>query len=210
MNTFLFVDGNDVVFKVSHIDGYDYYRIYLRYTENLSPEEMIYNQYPVYSTEDFEFRYTGDPGRNYSGNVAYSDVETGGTWTFLGTEDVSIKANGVSAWDWTETDARATAYAAVTGNGPTTDFSYIVWNELCDKVYSVQSNFETSWDTTYLSYESTKMSESDKGMTASRFNSLLLNTHTFADTGISYQSKGDIVYGWYFTTIADCINAAIA
>jgi hypothetical protein len=119
----------------------------------------------------------------------------------------------VSLWSWTASNGSATAtqtskaYTAITNKGETSDFSYLVWNDMCKKVYDVRSAIgEWAWDTAYLPYENTRMSSSDKILTATRFNSLKYNIGSKYSTGISDVSKSDAVYGYYFTTLMAKLN----
>lgn len=123
------------------------------------------------------------------------------------TDDVSVEP-----WSWTDSNGSASAsqtraaYSAVRNNGSLSDFSYLVWNDLVDKVYEVLDSAGNSWNSRYATYAATKMSSSDKTLTASRFNSLRYNIGLHYSTGINEVSKGDTVYGWYFITLANCLN----
>lgn len=128
----------------------------------------------------------------------------------------------VEPWDWeigTGSD-RDKAYQAITSNGDVDDFSYSVWNELVDKVLEIieADPNESVWftesnnGTVYLSENSTKMTSSDKVMTAKRFNALRYNIGSRGSapsTGIADKSTGETVYGEYFIILADCINGWI-
>jgi hypothetical protein len=120
----------------------------------------------------------------------------------------------VEKWDWFSSDERRNAYYAVTGKGNTTDFSYLVWNDMCAKVREIREAVGNigSWDTAnglYLSYNNTLMSWSDKTLTAARFNSLKYQIGSQYGTGISDVSRGDTVYGHYFTTLTSRMNGWI-
>lgn len=122
----------------------------------------------------------------------------------------------VSKWDWNiangdEATASQTkaAYNAVTGKGKVSDFSYLVWNDLVDKVYEVKQAAGKNWDNTYATYSATKMSYSNKTLTATRFNSIRHNIGIHVSTGISEVKTGDTVYGSYFITLANCLNTWI-
>lgn len=121
-------------------------------------------------------------------------------------------------WSWTASNGSATAaqtaaaYAAVTGQGETTDFSYLVWNDLCAKVREVRTYAGVgSWDTAVYgqSYAQTCMTSADKTLTALRFNALRYNIGSQYPTGISELSAGDAVLGSYFTTLTTAVNAWI-
>lgn len=140
----------------------------------------------------------------------------------------------VTAWSWDTSNGSATvmqtsdAYIAVTNKGYTSDFSYKVWNDLVDKVKDV-ADYGDGWytttyngDTTYLSYDDTLMTSDDKNITAARFNALKFNIGSrngskYTDssgniqsgTGISDVSRGDVIYGWYFTRLTESLNNVI-
>lgn len=117
----------------------------------------------------------------------------------------------VEKWSWTSSNGSAgdsqtsAAYSAVTGKGKLSNFSYLVWNDLCDKVKEILDSLGRSWDTTYASYSATRMTSSDKKLTAVRFNSLRRNV----STSYSAVSRGSTVYGSYFTGLASQINSWI-
>ena len=105
------------------------------------------------------------------------------------------------------------AHTAITSRGATSDFSYLVWNDLVDKVIEALTADGDSWNTNnskYLSSSSTKMSPSDKVLTAKRFNALRWNIGRKYSTDITDRSKGQQVLGSYFTTLTDALNSWIA
>lgn len=125
----------------------------------------------------------------------------------------STSAPKVSKWSWSSSNGSASAsqtsraYSAVRDKGETGDFSYLVWNDLVDKVNELVEASGGSWRGTSLS--ATKMSYSDKKITATRFNSLRDNMaryHSFS-SWIPSVSKGNIVYGSYFINIVSEINS---
>ena len=131
---------------------------------------------------------------------------------------------GVAAWDWQISNGSATplqtraAYTAVTTNGAVSDFSYLVWNDMCDKVQEVLDVLEEAWVTkdnntgeTLLSLDDTKMTSSDKTLTAKRYNSLRLNVGSHYSTGINPVSTNDKVIGQtHFINLMSKVNEWIA
>lgn len=121
----------------------------------------------------------------------------------------------VSKWSWSASNGSATAsqtsaaYSAVNNKGKTSAFSYLVWNDMVDKVKAILDAIGESWNSSFASYSNTRMSSSDKNMTAVRFNSLRYNIGLRYSTGITTRSKGDVIYGSYFITLASCINGWI-
>ena len=143
------------------------------------------------------------PNTKYYISCSWSTSTTG--MGFYNSKDFTTK-EAVAKWNWSNVSNGTAAYNAVTGNGKITNFKYTVWNALVDKINEAAEN---NWDSTYATYSATKMSSSDKTLTATRFNSARHNIGLRVSTGISEVEAGDTVYGWYFTTLADCLNAWI-
>ncbi len=150
------------------------------------------------------------PGTRYSVSIEVEDLVTGwsNSWSTRVTTDKLV----VAAWSWSSSNGTASAsqtkaaYTALTNNGSTSDFSYLVWNDMCSKVIEIENAAGLTWSTKYASYADTKMSSSDKVLTATRFNSLRYNIGRSYSTGINEVASGDTVYAWYFTTLARCMN----
>ena len=128
----------------------------------------------------------------------------------------------LSPWSWTSSNGDATAaqtkaaYNAVynggkKSGGSVSDFSYLVWNDMCAKVQEIFDYAGNgSWSSTYATYNNTRMTSSSKTLTAKRFNSLRFNIGSYVSTGISEVSSGDVVKGEYFLTLAECLNEWIS
>ena len=150
------------------------------------------------------------PGTRYSVSIEAEDLVTG--WSNSWSDRVTTDKILVSAWSWSSSNGTASAsqtkaaYTALTNNGSTSDFSYLVWNDMCSKVIEIENAAGLTWSTKYASYADTKMSSSDKVLTATRFNSLRYNIGHSYSTGINEVASGDTVYAWYFTTLARCMN----
>lgn len=153
------------------------------------------------------------PGTRYSVSIEAEDLVTGwsNSWSTRVTTDKIV----VAAWSWSSSNGTASAsrtkaaYNALINNGSTSDFSYLVWNDMCSKVIEIENAAGLTWSTKYASYADTKMSSSDKVLTATRFNSLRYNIGRSYSTGIDTVYPGDTVYAWYFTTLARCMNGWI-
>ena len=149
-------------------------------------------------------------GTRYSVSIEVEDLVTGwsNSWSARVTTDKIL----VSAWSWSASNGTATAsqtktaYDALINKGALSDFSYRVWNDMCSKVIEIENAAGLTWSTKYASYADTKMSSSDKVLTATRFNSLRYNIGRSYSTGIDEVASGDTVYAWYFTTLARCMN----
>lgn len=128
---------------------------------------------------------------------------------------MKITTPSVLAWDWSKSNGSATttqtkkAYTAITSNGYVSDFSYKVWNDMVDKTKEALDACGESWSSKYATYANTKMSASDKVLTATRFNSLRFNIGSHEATGITDKSKDEYVYGEYFTILTDKLNTWI-
>lgn len=144
------------------------------------------------------------------------DVWRTDTYRRITTFKKTATTDTIELWDWEETSARQKAYDAITSRGKLTDFSYTVWNEMVDKVLDLKDVTGKSWYTTnentgatYLTSSKTKMTSSDKLMTADRFNSLKFQIGNAVGTGLNDVSPGDKILGEYFILLADKINAWI-
>ena len=121
----------------------------------------------------------------------------------------------VAYWSWTSSNGSASsaqtkiAYNAIRSHGPVENFSYLVWNDLVDKINEVKQYAGYEWNAYFDLYENTLMSEDDRKLTALRFNSARYNIGIHVSTGIEQVYRGDDVIGDYFITIADCINEFI-
>lgn len=122
----------------------------------------------------------------------------------------------VDPWSWSASNGSASAaqtqnaLTAINNHGPLTDFSYLVWNDMVSKVHEIQQAIGGYWSETFATYAATKMSPSDKALTAARFNSLRNNIGRYYSTGINEVLAGDIIYGSYFIRLANCLNYWIA
>lgn len=162
----------------------------------------------------------GDDGLVYIPVTNIRCLDSSRTWTGICyfweiVDDPSAPELGIAPWDWrmsnglASAEATIKAYNAVTSNGSLLDFSYLVWNDMVDKVKAILDHKGYSWATTFATYSETKMSSSDKNLTAKRFNSLRFNIGSHYSTGIETVDPGDTVYGWYFTKLTECMNHMI-
>lgn len=155
-------------------------------------------------------------GSNYTtGSFITPSYDFSIDYNFYGNASSSQPSLSIDKWSWTGSNGSASAsqtqaaYSAITNMGKLSDFSYLVWNDMVDKVMEILDAAGESWNTLRASYTSTRMSSSDKILTATRFNSLRYNIGLHYSTGITDFSKGDIIYGQYFVTLANCINGWI-
>lgn len=153
------------------------------------------------------------PGTRYSVSIEAEDLVTGwsNSWSTRVTTDKIV----VAAWNWNASNGDASAALtkaakyAVDHKGSLSDFSYKVWNDMCKKVLDIENAAGLQWNPKYAEYLDTKMSSTDKVLTADRFNSLRYNIGRSYSTGIDEVKSGWPVLGSYFVTLTDCMNAWI-
>lgn len=170
------------------------------------------------------------PGTTYTITARLIDSSTGSVLQtvtlYATTED---DGQTVALWSWSASNGSASASQtqaarnAVAGHGAVENFSYLVWNDMVAKVAEMRNAAGLSpvWNTTYLTQNNTKMSSTDKTMTAARYNSLRYNIGLYksfsdsADSLIDYdsvvavKSPGDDVIGSDFLDLMIGLNAAI-
>ena len=120
----------------------------------------------------------------------------------------------VESWSWKKSNGSATANetelaeTVIKNQGPVSDFSYKVWNDIVKKAKDAIGSRGGSWIATYASYEDTKMKSDDNIMTATRFNSVWWNLGHYVETGLGSTPKqpGDIIKGEYFIKLTQAIN----
>lgn len=123
-----------------------------------------------------------------------------------------------ASWDWSIGNINATAaqtqaaYAAITGNGPTRNFSVIVWNDIVNKIIEMRQYWgDTDWSIAGPTKSQTWMIPSEQ-MTAEIFNACVINMpmiHPWpweATLGRKLILPGDRCYGAYFIYLTDALN----
>lgn len=179
-----------------------------------SPSSSLKYNDDANGSTNCSIKYNVTAGTRYYFWVRLYDIEDSGSTTIHITPP-GAGESVIPKWDWFESNGIAsamttiTAYNASAAGGSCSDFSYTVWNDMCNKVKDILDYTGESWNTNFDTFANTKMSSSDKTLTAKRFNSLRYNIGLRSSTGISTVSKGDIVYGQYFRTLADSINSWI-
>lgn len=109
----------------------------------------------------------------------------------------------IDNWYWSTSISKGVAVSKV---------SYKEWNSLISKIDELlDTGHYGSWLTkssegATLSMSASKMTSSDKKLTADRFNSVRYNIGAHRGTGISKVSSGDIVYADYFDSLETAIN----
>lgn len=145
------------------------------------------------------------------------------------------EAKPIERWKWDDANGLATptqvkkAYNAIVYKEVTTNFSWLVWDDLVDKVKELTDYTIGYWSETYASYSKTKLvGSASQNLTAVMFNSLRNNLE-LAGTKLGLSKipdttnhndalegtiphpveKGKTVFGHYFLTITDYINDCI-
>ena len=207
--------------------SYPYWRVYCRAENTPGVSAFDTAQVPYngsYSTEIKKLT----PKTKYILNLGYSnDGETNLGWVYDEITNphpnFTTKASAsAEQWSWSKSNGTASdaetiaAYDAITNKGRLTSFSYKVWNDLCTKVNETAKAAGVVWATTDSStglvlptYEDALMTASDKEMTAARFNAVRFNIGARSSTGIQPVSRGDIIYGRYFTALTNSLNTWI-
>ena len=216
--------------------------VYVNIYEEYAPDENEGNR-----NISFTFPIDGDlfPGGTYRIRVtAFVPTDNGDTlWAVYADKDGSATdayvtipeyyAPEIEYWSWDISNGNAseeetiTAYNAIKPYGAiidrdTRNFSYLVWNDMVEKVLDLGNIIDgeyVQWDDTHESSWGTKMTPKDTMLTAVRFNSLIRNIEAYGDrldigtipySDIPYPvEQGDIVLGEYFITLTNYMNDCI-
>lgn len=177
-----------------------------------------------YSANWYTYSETCEPGINYVLKLTYhKNASTNANGDTVYFANFKITPTLPTEWDWQASNGSAAAeqtqvaHTAITNKGNVGDFSYLVWNDMVNKTMHILDYLEGDyncgvWDTTYgCDYEDTLMTntEKDRELTAKKFNSLRYNIDQCQTTDIGTVTSGDIVYGWYFTKLMECVNTYI-
>ena len=207
-----------LTFNVSGLTSGQSVDLYARLQSDTAGASPVVNENITATGSTLTKTYSGlSPGQDYIANVRVA-----GSW--LGSTSFTTPAAAVDLWDWSASNGEASAaqtaaaYAAVTGGGSCAGFNYLVWNDMCDKVQEVIDALGSSWVThdnntgeDLPNLASTKMTSSDKTLTAKRYNALRLNVGSRYSTGIASVSAGDSVSGQtHFVTLMRKVNEWIA
>lgn len=168
------------------------------------------------------------PGTWYTPYVKVFDTDTGNQISFGSywiSGGVQTSSPSVTPWYWDQQNYTGgasvslvkMAWQALDQKGYCSNFSYLVWNDLVKKVIEMREGAgKSSWSTsnsdgtkTYLSSNATKMSSTDKNLTAARFNAFRWNIGTVISTGIEDKNVGDFVLASDFINLVNYLNQAI-
>jgi hypothetical protein len=141
---------------------------------------------------------------------------------------ITVEDSILSLWDWeigTGSD-RDKAYQAITNQGYTREFSYLVWNDLVEKVREAyQASYKDVVDDYETKLDNALMTSSDKVFTATRFNNVryvigsqlatfnvddnIIYDH-YMETGSWDMQKGEILRGAYIYALTTKLNEGIS
>ena len=156
-----------------------------------------------------------------SAELFWTDGSTGDYLSKIIISDpIKTSVTKPSEFSWFKSNGTATAeqtqkaYTAVTTKGKTTDFSYKVWNDIVDKVNEIHVYSNIEWFDNFNTLENTKMTSTDKEITANRYNSLLFNIWNYGITFVAsfstiQRKQGDEILGSYYIEIVNYINNLI-
>lgn len=208
---------NAIRIQVTNTGGYSYFKYVLR---NASGDTVLSGP-TDYMTQSYYIFSGLQAGTTYTLGISWSHSTTG-EGNYDTKQATTDEESTIPNWSWTDSNGTASAsetyaaYLAVSNQGRTSDFSYRVWNDLVDLTQTaITEGLGSSWQTsspsgkTYLSYSSTRMSASNKVLTAARFNSLRYNIGYRVSTGITDRETGQPVLGSYFLTLANKLNEMI-
>lgn len=187
---------------IDNANGWKYFKYGLRDENN---NELEVTEYTTSKYHEF----TGlSRGTVYKVYVSWSSSTVGeGNYDYT-----TIKTWVMTKWSWASSNGKATsaqtrlARDAINNQGSISDFSYLVWNDLVEKINEAVCEYGYDWVNHPLRFNKTKMTSTDKTLTADRFNSARYNVGLYQSTGIDDVSKGDKVYGSYFKTITTSLN----
>lgn len=228
--TFTTAGGDGATFTVQLVDtdvraritGYPSDAMYMHFFYRVKGSSTWIRDGYIEASSSYYYYKNLQPGKTYEFRGFYNAEESDSEYLEY---DGSITIPfDIDYWSWTTANSTSTAsasastaqtkaaYTAITNKGYTTDFSYLVWNDFVEKVSEVATAAGYSWLTssdsgnTYLTKANTKMTSSDRNITAARFNSLKFQIGHVYGTSIPDVSKGDTMYGSYFVTLASKLN----
>lgn len=200
------ITNESVTAKVTDKGDYSYFSWSLRD----SGGSTVISGPTGYSTSTSKTFSGLSPNTTYRVYISWSTSTTG--MGFYDWESFTTSDADLDPWTWSGNngDAGQTltvgAYVAITDGGATSNFNYLVWNDLVNKVMDAKDVAGYSWNSKYLTLADTLMSASDKTMTAARFNSVRYNIGIHQSTGLDEFSPGDPCKGSYFTALTTALN----
>lgn len=166
-------DGSPVSGQIS-ISAYATQSSTYTYTGLKADTEYDLEAY-IYYTSNGSLKYS-----SVSNSISTSSSGSSGGGSGDSGDDEEEDEVTVDPWEW---DDYPDDFEALDEKQATTNFSYQTWNDLVDKVYEMRKAYDKRYSKNYgnwdsgegLSRSNTKMSSSDKVLTAKRYNSLKNN-----------------------------------
>lgn len=200
--------GTTITATITDTGAYSYFSWGLR-----TASGTVISAATSYSRETSK-TYAGlSPNTTYRVYLSWSTSTTGeGNYTY---QFVTTAAISIALWDWSTSNGTASKSETIAAydviNNPDSSrnvahFSHKVWNDMVNKTLEAWKESGESWNTKYLTAEQTLMTQSDRTLTAARFNSLRHNIGINQSTGINEVAPGDTVYGWYFERLTNRLN----
>lgn len=169
-----------------------------------------------YDGRNFYFTYYVDASKSYYVWVRGINEYTSGS-TQLVIENTPT--SNIAPWSWEFSNGDATddetwnSGKALVTDTPTKNFSYKVWNDIVSKVSTILDYQDDVWDGKYATFRNTKMTTSNKYLTAVRYNSVVHNIDCFIKnikssygTGIVFVNTDDVVFPSHITWLTEEIN----
>lgn len=171
MSYYLTATSTSVTFHVTHVDGYDYYRLFLRPFDD--DTNMLLNGLGVTMTEDFTFTKEGlDPNTKYAANVYYRvGADTTDAQKVMGTQSIITSSEGSSDrpddWSWSTTIATGVT-VPLSSLGYLAPVSAADWNALCARIneFRVYAGLSETTFTTVSSNQTITQAIVNKVLTA--------------------------------------------
>ena len=114
---------------------------------------------------------------------------------------ITISISLIDKWSWAASNGSAStaqtkaAYSAIKNEGAGEDFSYLVWNDLVDKINEVVIAIGSSWSSYYTTLADAKQSRAGQILTAKQYNAARQNVGAHYSTGIG-EVNGDSEFTW--------------
>jgi hypothetical protein len=169
----------------------------------LKIEDIVTLDYTLYSIKKGTNSFFITPGHGYELTFYTMDGENEGVWRIFINFSWYV-SNGDASDSQTYQ-----ANKALSNKLATTNFNYLVWNDLVNTVESFRKFCSyNSWNEKYAPYSETICTKlaSNKKITAWRFNSVRENIGSIYSTGAPVVSQGDTIKGSYFFALTNAIG----
>ena len=200
------VNYNSIKITITKDPDYKYYHVFIRKSSDTT-DTTFDNWYTITASTSTKTISGLKADTDYLINVGPSDQngsQTSGAVTdWWGAQAFTT---GISKWSWTTAESNA-----LQNHGAVSTITASRWNKLVDKVSDFRvATGHGEWNENYgLTKKQVKM-DSDKILTATRYNSLKNNLGSLYSTGIDDVVKKQEVKGYnHFIAFTDKLNEAI-